>query len=226
MKYDLVMLAIRKLRINSCDVSRYAVERPDGGCFVAYANVADGSFRPKEYRYWSCGDMTRDSADGNVSIQVDCCYADRQGRWRDNLDTDWDALTKFIHQGKENLSPDEFKRLVDKAYVFEDRPQPVIVRTDADKLSGILDTYLEDKIDVPEQIRTLCSEVDGKFIEFNLKKHPKHMHGLIREFYTNILGAMTMLPRVIEKLLKSGQLEPLTDIQKKSVFSVLFLANE
>lgn len=93
MKYDLVMLAIRKLRINRGDVSRYAVERPDGGCFVAYAGVSDGSFKPKEYKYWSCGDMTRESIDedfpiGNASLQVDCCYADRQGRWRDNLDTD------------------------------------------------------------------------------------------------------------------------------------------
>ena len=52
------------------------------------------------------------------------------------------------------------------------------------------------------------------------------MHGLVREFYTNILGAMIMLPRVIEKLLENGQLMPLTDIQKKNVFSVLFLANE
>lgn len=102
----------------------------------------------------------------------------------------------------------------------------MIVRTDADKLSDILYTYCDDKIVVPEEIIALCSEVDKKFIEFNLKKHPKHMHGLIREWYTNILGSMTMLPRVIEKLLESGQLEPLTDIQKKSVFSVLFLADK
>ncbi|MCR5480570.1 MAG: RNA polymerase sigma factor [Ruminococcus sp.] len=231
MKYDLVMLAIRKLRINSCDVSRYAVERPDGGCFVAYANIADGSFRRKEYKYWSCGDMTRDGTDGdtstrNVSLQVDCCYADRQGGWRDNLDTDWDTLTKLIDQGKESLSPDEYKRLVDKGYVFEDRVQPLIVRTDADKLSDILGTYLEDKIDVPDMIRDMCTEVDAKFIAYNVSKHPKHMQGLIRAWYTNTTGAMTMLPRIIEKLLESGQLEPLTDIQKKSVFSVLFKANE
>lgn len=231
MKYSLVMFALIKLRINSCDVSRYAVERPDGGCFVAYANVADGSFKPKEYKYWSCGDMTRGITDGepltrNVSLQVDCCYADRQGRWRDNLDTDWDSLTNFINQGKESLSLDEYKRLVDKGYVFEDRPQPVIVRTDADNLSDILNKYCNDRITVPEEIRALCTEVDTKFIEFNLKKHPKHMHGLIREFYTNIIGAMTMLPRVVEKLLESGQLMPLTDIRKKSVFSVLFLADK
>ena len=231
MKYSLVMLAIRKLRINRCDVSKYAVERPDGGCFVAYANVADGSFKPKEYKYWNCGDMTRDCTDvdlsnKNVSLQVDCCYADRQGRWRDNLDTDWDSLTKFINQGKECLSPDEYKRLVDKGYVFEDRPQPVLVRTDADKLSDILGTYLEGKIDVPDQIRAMCTEVDTKFIEFDLKKHPKHMHALIKEWNTNVMGAMTILPRVIEKLLESGELEPLTDIQKKSVFSVLFLADQ
>ncbi|MBR1765297.1 MAG: RNA polymerase sigma factor [Ruminococcus sp.] len=227
MKYDLVMLAIRKLRISSSDISKYAVERPDGGCFVAYADVADGSFKPKENKYWSCGDMTRDRLEGNsmdnASLQVDCCYADRQGRWRDNLESDWDALAKFISRGRDALTPEEYKRLVDKGYVFEDRPQPVTVRAGLDEMSNILYTYPDGKITVPEEIAALCRETDAKFVAFNRKRHPAHMQALINEFYVNVLGAMLMLPRVIEKLLESGLLRPLTDIRKKSVFSVLFL---
>jgi hypothetical protein len=95
-----------------------------------------------------------------------------------------------------------------------------------DKLNEALYSYPDDKMTVPDEIKELCRNVDKQFIDFNLKKHPSHMHGLVREFYTNILGAMIMLPRVIEKLLENGELMPLTDIQKKSVFSVLFLAND
>ena len=228
LKYNLVMLAIRKLRVNSGDVSKYAVERPDGGCFVAYAGVADGSYKPREDKYWSCGDMTRDDitddpARSNVCISVDCCYADRNGRWRDNLDTDWIWLTRFINCGKDSLAPEEYKRLVDKGYIFEDRAQPVVVRVAHERLQDSLYTYLDDKITVPEDIAKLCRDMDAEFVAHNLSRHPKHMHPVLREWYTNVLGAMLMLPRVIERLLESGQLEPLTDIQKKSVFSVLFL---
>lgn len=229
MKYTLVMLALRKLRISSADVSKYAVARPDGGCFVAYAGITDDSFKPKEDRYWSCGDMTRDSIQNdpvsdNVALSVDCCYADRQGRWRDNLDNDWEWLTKFINCGKDSLAPEEYKRLVDKGYIFEDRVQPIIVRVPDDRLTEILYTYPDGKITIPDEIKELCKKVDKLFLDFNIRRHPDHMNGLIKEFYTNILGAMTMLPRVIEKLLEKGQLAPLTDIQKKSVFSVLFIA--
>ncbi len=229
MKYALVMLAIRKLRINSGNVSKFAVERPDGGCFVAYASVTDSSHKPKEEKYWSCGDMTRDDISGDpvkdsICLSVDCCYADREGRWRDNLDEDWIWLTKYINQGKDSLAPEEYKRLVDKGYVYEDRVQPVIVRVKHSELPDMLDKHLDDKITVPDEIAALCRESDKKFIEHNMKYHPEHIRPLVKEWYTNVLGAMTMLPRIIEKLLENGSLEPLTDIQKKSVFSVLYLA--
>ncbi|GEM_PF-903891 len=228
LKYSLVMLAITKLRINSGNVYKYAVERPDGGCFVSYASLTDRSFKPAEDKNWSCGDMTRDNLNGDpktdcVSLSVDCRYADRKGRWRDNLDTDWDSLTKFANIGKDSLSPEEYKRLTDKGYIYEDRVQPVIVRADACDMENIVCSYLDDKLTVPEEIRELCTETDRIFREYNLKNHPKHMHPLLNEWYTNVLGAMMMLPRIIEKLLEQGQLAPLTDIQKKSVFSVLFL---
>ncbi|SDB29053.1 RNA polymerase sigma factor, sigma-70 family [Ruminococcaceae bacterium FB2012] len=228
MKYSLVMLGIRKLRIKSVDDSKFAVERPDGGCFVAYAVVSDSGFKPKENKYWACGDMTRDSTEGEPSenymeLSVDCAYAGRQGRWRDNLSSDWSSLTKFINRGKGSLAPEEYKRLSDKGYIFEDRAQPIVVRTAADKFENILYTYPHDKITVPEEIKKLCGEVDAKFAAYNIKRHPKHMHGLVKAWNTNVLGAMTMLPRVIEIMLRNGQLAPLTDIQKKSVFSVLFL---
>ena len=226
LKYSLVMLAIRKLRVNSSDVSKFAVERPDGGKFVSFAGVADSSCKERDNKYWACGDMTRDAGEEfpDAIVSVDCCYADRQGRWRDNLGTDWEWLIRFIEKGKDSLSPEEYKRLVDKGYLYEDRVQPVIVRTDKDKCRGILYTYLDDKVEVSDEIKALCKKTDAEFYAFNRSRHPAHMHPVLKEWYTNVLGAMTMLPRLIERLLEKGLLSPLTDIQKKSVFSVMFLA--
>lgn len=231
LKYDLVMLALRKLRedINYDEFSKYMVERPDGGRFIAYATITDSATQIPKDEYWSCGDMTRDNVNGSsesdsVSLQVDCRYADRQGNWRDNLDSDWDSLLTFIRKGKENLTPEQYKRLVDKGYLYEDRVQPVIVRVPENELSGILGTHLNGWITVPDEIKAFCKEVDAKCYAHNIKAHPGHMHGLVKVWNQNVLGAMIMLPRVIEKLLDKGMLKPLTDVQKKSVFSVMYIA--
>ena len=59
--------------------------------------------------------------------------------------------------------------------------------------------------------------------EHDIKHQPKHVHDIIKLNAADRLGSMKMLPRIIEKLLDLGLLKPLTDIQKKSVFSILCL---
>ena len=76
-----------------------------------------------------------------------------------------------MNEGKEKLSLEEYKRICDKGYIFEDRVQPVIFRT-----------------------KVAANET----INYSLK-------------------------RIIEKLLEKGLLEPLSDIQRKSVFSIICL---
>ena len=57
--------------------------------------------------------------------------------------------------------------------------------------------------------------------------YPEHMHPELKNLTcTNVIGGPQMVPRVVEKMLEKGMLKPLTDIQRKSAFSVLCLKAE
>ena len=236
MKYSAVMLAIKALRftgeakINEM-AEKLMVKRPDGGNFIAYATLTDDRFSSHQIKdkYWACGEMTRvdvgdDPKKNLFSFSVDCMYADRKGGWRDNLDSDWVSLTRFIHDGRDSLTPEEYKRLMDKGYIFEGRVQPVVVKCDtSEMLREYIDHYVKDKIYIPDEIKDISKAIDKAVFEHDIKNQPKQVHDIIRFNATDRLGTMKMLPRVIEKLLDLGLLKPLTDIQKKSVFSILCL---
>ena len=233
MKYSSVMMAIKALRFtdNYELADRLMVKRPDGGCFIAYACVTDDRFCTRQIKdkYWACGEITRfdvgDDPKINLSVfSVDCMYSDRNGGWRDNLDSDWISLTKFIHYGRDSLIPEEYKRLTDKGYIFEDRVQPVIVKCDTpEQVRDFIDRYAMDKIYIPAEVKKLSKEIYKAVFEHDIKHQPKQVHDIIKLNAADRLGSMKMLPRVIEKLLDLGLLKPITDIQKKSVFSILCL---
>lgn len=236
MKYSAVMMAIKALRLTDDAqmeemAEKLMVKRPDGGCFIAYATLTDDRFCSHQIKdkYWACGEMTRvdvgdDPKTNFFTFSVDCMYADRNGGWRDNLDSDWISLTKYIHDGRDSLIPEEYKRLMDKGYIFEGRVQPVIVKCDTpEKVRDYIYHYVKDKIYIPDEVKELSREIDKAAFEHDIRDQPKQVHDIIRLNAADRLGSMKMLPRVIEKLLDMGLLRPLTDIQKKSVFSILCL---
>ena len=190
----------------------------------------------KENIYWTCGYMTRtwdnydEIGDENdkifvENVSVDCRYSDRNGGWRDNLSEDWAALAKFMKNGKEKISPEEYKRLCDKGYVFEERLQPATVKitfSNDEDISNSWCRFAREKITVSDEVKKFAKHMDDVIFEEDKKHFPKHMHEVVKAMSMNNLGAGFMIPRVVEKLLGSGELKPLSDIKKKSVFSILF----
>ena len=238
LKYNVVMLALSPLQMFENDWDKLLVKRPDGGSFIATAVVNDDiSIKDqKENIYWACGFMTRtwdnsdeiDDENDKISVEsvsVDCRYSDRNGGWRDNPGEDWASLAKFMKFGKEKISPEEYKRLCDKGYVFEDRVQPATVKITLSKDEDIFDSwcrFAREKITVSDEVKKFAKHIDDVIFEEDKKHFPKHMHEVVKAMSMNNLGAGFMIPRIVEKLLESGELKPLTDIQKKSVFSILF----
>lgn len=226
LKYDLVMLALLPLQM--FDDSRrddVRIKRPDGGCFAAFATVSDEAHAKNDtpYPYWACGYMTRSSEEFEA-VSIDCRYADRQGGWADNLNSDWEYLVKFIKKGKDKLSPEEYKRLCDKGYLYEDRVMPTVLKAElkeGEQIYSAWERLAREKITVPEEIKVFAKHMDEVIIKEDLKHHPKHMRQAVISRSMNELAEADMLPRVIEKLLERGELKPLTDIQKKTVFSIL-----
>lgn len=239
LKYNVVMLALSPLRMFENDMNKLLVKRPDGGNFIATAMVNDDlSIKDQKANiYWTCGFMTRTWQDNYdltddesdeiffENVSADCRYSDRKGGWRDNLSEDWTALAKFIKGGKEKISPEEYKRLCDKGYVFDDRVQPVTVKVNLNKGEDIFNLwcrFARERIIVSDELKKFAKHFDDIIFEEDKKHFPKHMHESVKAMTLNTLGSASMIPRIVEKLLEHGELKPLTDIQKKSVFSILF----
>ena len=161
------------------------------------------------------------------TISTDCRFADRNEGWQDNRNEDWESLLKFMNEGKEKLSLEEYKRICDKGYIFEDRVQPAVFRTKVaanETISYSLKRYLDKKITIPSEIDKFSKEMDEAFYTENKKRYPEHVFPVAKAVWcTNTIASPTMLPRMIEKLLEKGLLEPLSDIQRKSVFSIICL---
>ena len=244
LKYNLVMACLMKVRFadNGERYAKFQVQRPDGGNFIAIASVNDdrsSKIHLEDFPYWCCGIMTRtahcytsEDFRANIdkafeTISTDCRFADRDKGWQDNLNEDWEALLKFMNEGKEKLSLEEYKRICDKGYIFEDRVQPAIFRTRVDAnetISNSLKRHLDDKITIPSEITDFSKEMDEAFYAENKKRYPEHVLSAAKAVWcTNAIASPTMLPRIIEKLLEKRLLEPLNDIQRKSVFSIMCL---
>ena len=240
MKYTLLMSSMMILNdlFEDTDYYKYSVKRPDGGDFIALANAVRDGAPPFEtrYKYWTCGYMYRKAGQGETdgrafeAVSVDCAYTDREQGWRDNLTSDWEALVKFIDKGKDSLTPDEYKRLCDKGYVYNDTVTPVIFKVslaENGKFFGEFQRFIEKKITITDELREFAKKLDDDIYERIKGDYPEHMLPAAKAiFNTNQLGAAQLIPRCAEKLLANGVLKPLNDVQRKSAFSVLCVCDE
>lgn len=243
MKYTVVMSCLMMLNnlTDDVDFDKFSAKRPDGGDFIATACVVNDEAPLTEERdpNWTCGYMYKRAGRGETegsafeSISVDCRYADRELGWRDNPTSDWESLVKFIDKGKDSLTADEYKRLCDKGYVYEDKAQPVVFKVKLSELAEgesffyYFGRFFERTLPVSEDVRAFAARLDEDFYERMKSAYPEHMRPVAKAvFCTETLGSPQLIPRCVEKLLKKGELKPLTDIQRKSAFSVLCVCEE
>lgn len=221
------------------DVDRFQVKRPDGGKFIAYASVSEDVDVKNDTDYdlyWTQGIMIRskwcktsDETHAHEcayeSIMANCRFTDRSGGWRDNRSEDWAALVNFIVNGKDSLSPEEYKRITDKGYIYRDVVQPVIFKA---KLSGnetlsySAARLLEKKIPFSEEFIRFSKELDEEAFSIMKDDYPEHIRPIIKVVLcTGVISRPGVLPRCIERLLEKGLLKPLTDVQKKAALVIL-----
>lgn len=236
LKHNLVLACMWSFEdIETVDWEKVSVKRPDGGGFTAFATVADDTEQRTdgEYPYWACGYMNRRTVNGDdvfYAISLDCRYADRNGGWRDNLTSDWDSLVKFMNGGKDSLTPDEYKRLCDKGYVYGDKVQLAIFNAKLDEheqLGGSIMRFLQKKLPMSEELRAFAHKLDSDYFELVKNAYPEHMLPAARAMEcVNQISSSELVPRCVEKLLEKGELKPLTDIQRKSAYSILCMRSK
>lgn len=227
MKYTLVMVynLYHLGDFGSETRDSFKVSRPDGGCFIAHANVTDDcQTEPKKDPYWSCGYMFHDN--GTIGkCSFDCRFSDRSERtWLDDFDSDWDSLYEFIRAGcdPKKIAVEKYKRLCDKAYIDNDRVQVVSHYSDEkNKMRDLKRLLLDQAPALPEEIKAYAKSFDDRLYELLKDLYPAHIRPICRMYCTNALAEGCFIPYLIERMLERGMLKPLTALQKKSVFSVL-----
>ncbi len=238
-KYSLVLACIMGFEdTETVDFDKFSVKRPDGGDFMAFVTVTDDTAEPSaDFPYWVCGYMNRSATvrtdSGGIdfcAFSVNCRYTDRAGDWQDNLTSDWTSLVRFMDVGKNGVSIDEYKRLNDKGYIYEDKVQPVIFRANLAEnecLNGCLARFLQNKLPMPEDMREFAKNLDKEHFKLMNNSYPEHMLPAARAmFCTNQISSAELIPRCIEKLLEKGELKPLTEIQSKSALSILCIRDK
>lgn len=230
MKYNLVMLITNSLILNSQPdwntfFEQYAVKRPDGGHFIAHACITDDCQPPASdsdiMPYHVCGYMNRtvykNSKKVLDSIQINCFFDSRSGGWRDNLDSDWENMYSFIKH-TDPLTPESYTRLCYKGYILDKQPSVMyLMAQDQESIGNILGKY----IFLPKNICNYAKEFDTKLYELEKKQFPKHIQPIIQFYHKNCLNGGDFIPYLIEEMLERNILKPLTEQQKKSVFSVM-----
>lgn len=226
MKYSLVMA------YNFCHLGgfgsetrdNFKVKRPDGGCFIAHACVTDDCrTEPERSPYWVCGYMFHDNGTiGKVSL--DCRFSDRSEKmWHDDLNSDWESLYEFIRAGcdPKKIAVEKYKRLCDKGYIYQDRVQIVSHYSDEQyKIEDLKRRLLDKAPALPEEIKAYAKSFDDRLYELLKDLYPAHIRPICRMYCTNALVEASFVPYLIEKMLERGMLKPLTELQKKSVFSI------
>ena len=244
MKYTLVMLGIWHLQtfFGNHAWEKYAVARPDGGKFIAMAGVGDDLTPMREKTddpYWTVGFMTRNfyaftpeerkahPDEAHYMLMVGCRYTDRSSDWRDYRAGDFLSLTSFVHCGKNRITPDEYKRLCDLGYIVHDRLMMVTLTaclSENEALCCAPEKLVREHFPISDGLTAYARELSTSIAERILKHFPEHMHPLIREIYGNEqIGNPSLIPRIIEKMLRSEVLMPITDDQKRAACALFCL---
>ena len=230
LKYNLVMMTPSSIGSDWQNWEDFAVKRPDGGYFIAYATVTDDCTKKiNDYKYSGCGYMLRDVWKDDKCVlqskQYNCMYSDREISWRSNRDEDWQDLYSFLSNdcNKDKISLESFSNLLKKGYVADDESQVTVIKTNKANLGEAIDSFVSEHFAIPDKVIKESKKVDERLYAANKMKYPKHLEGLVKYNNSNSFTWAEMIPFVIEILLEEGILKPLTAKQKKAVFSVVMI---
>lgn len=233
LKYNLIMMTLISLGDDWENWEEFAVKRPDGGHFIAYANVTDDCTKKKlDDKYKGCGYMFdqvwRDNRQVLQSIQYNCMYSGRSIDWRNNNPDDWEDLYSYISNGceKDKISVNSFSNLSAKGYVADGKNQITLINVKDGNLVGTINNFVKTHMQIPEFVLEEGKRTDERFYKANRHKYPKHLEKLVRYNNSNSFTWGENIPFIVERMLEVGMLKPLTDKQKKAVFTVVAINGE
>ena len=203
-------------------LNRYSIQRPDGGCYIAYADVDDDYTVGYDGTYrWACGHMTRrsDRYENLSSVQLNTAYDTRPNGWEDNLYTDYDILYEFITGQLPETQPNlvRYQRLFNRGLVVR-REGGISVNVPVVK-SGVPAFALFEGIDVQE-LFAIYTDCSVRIADLQDSLYPEHMREYNR---ARLLAYGTNLDMYIYRwMLDHGVLSHPEDDRRGGIMTVVF----
>lgn len=207
--------------------THYQVKRRDGGDYIAMADVVRQETAPQEWHDYInhlvvCGDMNR-SRENISSWSISTDFDTRKFDYNDNRIEDLEYLHLWIEGKlpKTEAVADKYIRLYQRGLLAQDgqKDQVNVVMVCAAMEEGKGHWEFQNKL--PEVPRELCSFIHKKCLEkAELRKpyYPAHMHKLVEHWSQAEVDRVM----VLDELLETGELKPLTEQQKKGVMQIVF----
>lgn len=240
--WNIIMYAMQKLQeiITKPDsIKQYEIKTQDGGCYVPLASVETEEetewtepFPPEHYHV--CGYMTRNISGENgiplCSLQVGSSFDTREKGYEDNWNSDY---FNFYHYLNDNLPKTEamaehYKRLYDRGFLWNengtDEINMVFLYMDAPLESGCFGQPQTEQIlknlipKISDTLKEKIRQTSEACFELLKNCYPTRMQDYARQ---NCAWGTIDLVRIVDCALEKGLLQPLTERQKKGVFTLI-----
>ncbi len=225
LKWLLVWFIVSGLNVKEVDGLDFCVKRPDGGNYIAFAQVdvkPDWDINDAEPNiYWACGEMWRDNISADrwwKSWQVDHNWTTRRSGWSDNLDSDYDMLYYFLkgELPETDVNAESYARLLSKGYLIKENGEYKCNLILCDSLKK----WWEYIPKIPSDALSDAKEYIAEVTKAELINQPEHMHPLIK-YRSQCIGGFTQT-RIMKILLDMGVLKLPTEKQAKGLCTVMF----
>lgn len=225
MKYALVLLCQNFLQEGAVNLGmeKLKIKRPDGGNYIANATVANDwqDLSPSNYPNWIMGYMMNWGED-YYSLQGNCRFTGRDLEWRNQIC--FDALAKFI---KNNCNPDaltlnEYESICKNGYIHNNEVQVVTMKGGNKSPWDQLSEKIKQFDSLIAELRDYGKQVDEEFQKSVMEQTmPDYAKKFILLLNTERIGQIEVVPFILEEMLRTGMLKPLSEVQKKAALSVL-----
>ena len=126
-------------------------------------------------------------------------------------------LSNGCDKGK--ISVSSFSNLSEKGYIVDGENQVTVINVKDGNLVTVINNFVANHIQIPKFIFEEGKKVDERLYEVNKSKYPEHLEKLVNN--SNAFTWGEFIPYIVEIMLEVGMLKPLTQKQKKAVFTVV-----
>lgn len=207
------------------DLSKYRIRTSTGGDYIAIVHLqasrSDPDYEPTiDSSYWCCGDMNRYS-EKYPAIQawaMDNKYCSRQGKWQNNLSSDYEYLYEFLLGALADIPANEekYRRLRSRHYLTEDNQVNIML------VKGNPCKFFQKIPSLPEHLMEKYARYALEAAMEDAKAYPPQMQDLVVSWSANGLIGTTVAVMVMDILYGNGTFKPLTDSEKVTSQLIMF----